>query len=137
MQSNARRYLILCLALAALAFFLYKFRNSIAIQGFRWSMVGESLRQAWLGLLVLAVVTIYGCFAIRSLRWIRFSRTIYDRRNGESLTSEISDFRPKTESFRGGSEAAKPDQATEAPSSRANFGHGGHRRARRERPGSI
>jgi len=119
MQRNARRYLILPLALAALAFFLYKFRNSIAIQGFRWSMVGESLRQARLGLLVLAAVMIYVCFAIRSLRWIRFSRTIYDRRNSANLTSEIPDFNPEMESLRGGSEGAKPDRAPDAPSSAA------------------
>jgi glycosyltransferase 2 family protein len=79
MPRSARRYLLLLLAVAAAAFFLYKFRNSIAIQGFQWSMVGESLRHARIDLLLLAVVTIYVCFAIRSLRWIRFSRSIYDR----------------------------------------------------------
>jgi glycosyltransferase 2 family protein len=82
MQRNARRYLLLLVALAALAFFLYRFRTSISIQGFHWSMVGESLRQARIGLLLLALVTIYVCFAIRVLRWIRFSRTIYGRAVG-------------------------------------------------------
>lgn len=76
---NLQRYLLLLLAAAAVAFFLYKFRNSISIQGFHWSTVGESLRRARIGLLVLATATIYGCFAIRSLRWIRFSRAIYSR----------------------------------------------------------
>jgi glycosyltransferase 2 family protein len=84
MQRNARRYLLLVLALAALTFFLYKFRNSISIQGFHWSMVGESLRQARISLLLLALVTIYVCFAIRALRWIRFSRTIYGRAESAS-----------------------------------------------------
>lgn len=76
MQRSARRYLILLLAIAALAFFLYKFRNSIALQGFRWSTVGESLRHANLALLGLGIITIYACFAIRSLRWMRFCRAI-------------------------------------------------------------
>ena len=85
MQRSARKYVLLLVALAALAFFVHKFRNSISIQGFHWSMVGESLSHARIDLLLLAVLTIYVCFALRSLRWIRFSRSIYDRgRNGNS-----------------------------------------------------
>jgi len=76
MQRSARRYLVLLVAVAAVAFFLYKFGNSIALQGFHWSSVTESLRQANLALLGLGVVTIYTCFAIRSLRWMRFCRAI-------------------------------------------------------------
>jgi len=76
MQRSTRRYLILLVAAAALAFFLYKFRNSITLQGFHWSQVGESLRHANLALLGLGIVTIYACFAIRSLRWMRFCRAI-------------------------------------------------------------
>jgi glycosyltransferase 2 family protein len=85
MQRSARKYLILVVALAAVAYFLYKFRNSITIQGFHWSMVGESLRHARIDLLLLAILTIYACFGVRSLRWIRFSRSMYDRaRSGTS-----------------------------------------------------
>lgn len=80
MQRSARRYLVLLLALVVVTFFLYKFRNSISIQGFQWSMVGESLRHARIELLLLALLTIYVCLALRALRWIRFSRTIYSPR---------------------------------------------------------
>jgi uncharacterized protein (TIRG00374 family) len=76
MQRSLRRYLLLLFAVAALAFFLYKFRNSITIQGFKWSMVWESIRHARIDLLLLGILTIYACFAIRSLRWMRFSRAI-------------------------------------------------------------
>lgn len=76
MRRSLRRYLILLVALLALAFFLYKFRNSISIQGFHWSVVAESLRHARIELLILAVLTIYACFAVRSLRWMRFSRSL-------------------------------------------------------------
>ncbi|HTS13648.1 MAG TPA: lysylphosphatidylglycerol synthase transmembrane domain-containing protein [Candidatus Limnocylindrales bacterium] len=76
MQRSARRYLLLLLALAALAFFLYKFRNSISIQGFAWSMVAQSIRQARWELLLLALVTIYFCYLVRTFRWMRFSRTL-------------------------------------------------------------
>jgi len=75
MNEKSRRYLLLILAVAALGYFFYKFRNSITLEGFRWGMVGESLRHANLALLLLGIVTTYVCFALRALRWMRFSRT--------------------------------------------------------------
>lgn len=76
MLQKSRRYLLLILGLLVVGFFLYKFRSSIALAGFRWSMVGESLRQARLSLLLLSLVAIYGCYAIRALRWVRFCRRL-------------------------------------------------------------
>lgn len=74
MPRNLRRILLILLAVVVLGGLGYKFRNSITLPNFQWSMVGESLRNANIGLLVLAGVAIYGCFAIRALRWMRFSR---------------------------------------------------------------
>ena len=70
------RYLLLLLAVLALGFFFYKFRNSISLEGFHWGMVGQSLREARISLLLLAVAAIYVCYAIRALRWMRFSRML-------------------------------------------------------------
>ncbi len=67
MDRTARRLAILVVALGALGYFFYKFRNSITLEGFHWSTVGASLRQANIGLLLLALVTIYGCFALRAV----------------------------------------------------------------------
>jgi glycosyltransferase 2 family protein len=92
MQRSARRYVLVLVALAVVAFFLYKFRNSITIQGFQWPMVAESLRRARIDLLLLAVLTIYVCFAIRSLRWIRFSRSMYERSGEGSTTGSFRAF---------------------------------------------
>jgi glycosyltransferase 2 family protein len=76
MLRRLRRYLLLLLAVLALGFFFYKFRNSISLEGFHWGMVGQSLREARISLLLLAVAAIYVCYAIRALRWMRFSRTL-------------------------------------------------------------
>jgi uncharacterized protein (TIRG00374 family) len=76
MPRNSKKYLLLLIGLLGFGYFLYKFRNAVTLEGFRWSMVGQSLRQAQLPLLFLSVVTIYACFAIRSLRWMRFSRAL-------------------------------------------------------------
>lgn len=98
MRRSPRRYLILLVALLALAFFLYKFRNSISIQGFQWSVVAESLGHARIELLILAVLTIYACFAVRSLRWMRFSRSL-----GPNFAREAS---PSSETSGGGTSEA-------------------------------
>lgn len=69
-----RRYLLLLLALAAVGYFAYKFRNAITLEGFRWDVVVRSLRHSRVSLVLLGVVVIYACFAVRSLRWMRFCR---------------------------------------------------------------
>jgi len=84
MLRNSRRLFFLLLAAAALGYLFYRFRNSIALEGFRWSTVGQSLRDARLSLLALSVIAIYGCFAIRALRWMRFSRAL-----GQSTFSKV------------------------------------------------
>ena len=73
-MKRARRYLLLLFALAAFGYLAYKFRNSITLAGFRWSMVAESLRRSHVSLLLLGIAVIYVCFAIRALRWMRFCR---------------------------------------------------------------
>jgi uncharacterized protein (TIRG00374 family) len=75
MHQKSRRYLLLFIAVAGLGYFFYKFRNSITLEGFRWSMVAQSLRHANLFLLLLGILTTYFCFAVRGLRWMRFSRS--------------------------------------------------------------
>src|SRR5580700_6440700 len=71
-----RKYLLILLGVAALAFFGYKFRNSITLAGFGWSDVVASLRGGDRSMLLLAIVGIFGCYAIRALRWVRFSRSL-------------------------------------------------------------
>jgi uncharacterized protein (TIRG00374 family) len=76
MLRNSRRHFLLLLVVLAIAFFIYKFRNSITLEGFHWGMVAESLRAARISLLLLSVVAIYACFALRTLRWMRFCRAL-------------------------------------------------------------
>ena len=73
-MKKSRRYLLLVVALAALGYFFYKFRNAITLEGFRWGMVTASLRHSRVSFLLLGIVVIYVCFAIRALRWIRFCK---------------------------------------------------------------
>ena len=92
MLRNSRRYLLLLLAVLALGYFLYKFRNSISLQGFRWGMVAESIRQARLSLLLLSLVTIYLCYAVRAVRWVRFCRWLGGAHFGNVYSSTLMGF---------------------------------------------
>jgi glycosyltransferase 2 family protein len=92
MLRKTRKYLVLLLALLAVAFFLYKFRNSISLQGFRWATVGASLSHASYPLLFLSLVTFYACYAVRSLRWMRFSRALGHTRFGNVFSATLMGF---------------------------------------------
>jgi glycosyltransferase 2 family protein len=76
MLRKYRKFLLLLIGVAALTFFGYKFRNSISLQGFHWSQVAASIRNASVPFLLLSILTIFLCYAVRSLRWIRFSRSM-------------------------------------------------------------
>jgi uncharacterized protein (TIRG00374 family) len=76
MFQKLRKIVLLLLALLALGYLFYKFRNSIALEGFHWGMVAHSVRTARISLLMLGLVAIYGCFALRAVRWMRFSHAV-------------------------------------------------------------
>lgn len=57
--------------LAALA---YRSRRAFHIGNFNWAKLGHALAHANIWLLLFSVVAIYGCYAIRSLRWQAFCR---------------------------------------------------------------
>ncbi|MFZ0039520.1 MAG: lysylphosphatidylglycerol synthase transmembrane domain-containing protein [Candidatus Acidiferrales bacterium] len=74
MRRSLRKFIILLLAVVALAALLYKFRNSIALEGFRWSVLGNAWRHSNLYLLLLGVVATYVAYLVRAFRWSRMSR---------------------------------------------------------------
>jgi len=92
MARKSRKYLLLLIGLVALGYFFYKFRGAITLEGFDWKTVGESLRHARLSLLALGVVVIYGCFAIRALRWMRLCRWLGPSRFGSVYSATLMGF---------------------------------------------
>ena len=62
--------------LAALVALAYQSRHKIHLADFTWSKFIHSVGQANILLLLLSFVGIYGCYAIRAVRWQRFCRYV-------------------------------------------------------------
>src|SRR3981189_3824505 len=74
MRATLRRLIVALLVLAALAGIAYHSRHKIYLADFTWRKFIHSVGQANVWLLLLSIVAIYGCYALRALRWQRFCR---------------------------------------------------------------
>jgi uncharacterized protein (TIRG00374 family) len=74
MRSTLRRVFIAVIILAALLGLAYESRHKIHFADFTWKKFIDSVGQANIGLLLLAFLSIYVCYAIRAVRWQRFCR---------------------------------------------------------------
>jgi len=74
MRRSLRKLIFTVLAVVAIAFLLYKFRNSITLEGFRWDVLAHSWKEASYPLFLLGILGTYLAHVIRALRWQRFSR---------------------------------------------------------------
>jgi glycosyltransferase 2 family protein len=74
MRANYRKFLIGLVVIVALGAFAYHSRHKIHLADFTWKKFMHSVSLANIPLLLLSIVAIYGCYAIRALRWQRFSR---------------------------------------------------------------
>ena len=92
MLRKAQKWILFFLAVLAAGYFLYKFRNAITLEGFHWSAVVQSLRDARLSLLLLSIVGIHACYAVRSLRWMRFCRWLGPTRFWNVFSATLMGF---------------------------------------------
>src|SRR5216683_399664 len=74
MRATLRRVFIALIILAALIALAYQSRHKIHLADFTWKKFIESVGQANIWLLLLSFAAIYGCYAIRAVRWQRFCR---------------------------------------------------------------
>ena len=71
-----RKILLIVLVLVVLGTLAYRSRGAINLKGFSWSDLLASVQQANPWRLLLSLATIFVVYAIRALRWARFSRSI-------------------------------------------------------------
>src|SRR5579864_4445704 len=76
MQSSSRKLLLALVALLILGFIIYRSSGMIHLADFSGAKLLHAVREANPFLLILSVVSIYGCYAIRSLRWQVFQKNL-------------------------------------------------------------
>lgn len=74
MRGFFRKLLLAILALGALTALAYHSRHRIHLGDFTWSRFIHAVSQANVWLLLLSLIAIYVCYALRALRWQRLSR---------------------------------------------------------------
>jgi uncharacterized protein (TIRG00374 family) len=76
MRASSRKILVVAVGLSVLGFVAYRARGLLHFGDFSGEKLLHALRDANLGLLAIAVVVIYACYAVRSLRWKVFQQNL-------------------------------------------------------------
>jgi uncharacterized protein (TIRG00374 family) len=76
MRSSSRKLVIGLLGLLVLGFVIYRSSGFIHLEDFSGAKLLHAVRAANPYLLILSIVAIYACYAIRSLRWKVFQRNL-------------------------------------------------------------
>jgi uncharacterized protein (TIRG00374 family) len=74
MRKHSRKLILTLVGLTLLAILLYRSRGLINLENFSGHRLLDAVREARLPLLLLSLAAIYVCYALRALRWRRFSR---------------------------------------------------------------
>lgn len=76
MRGRLRRILIALIILAGVVALAYQSRHKIHLADFTWNKFVSSVGQANVLLLLICLAGIYGCYAIRAVRWQRFCKYV-------------------------------------------------------------
>ena len=74
MRLSLRKILFLALGLALLVVLFYYSRNKISVPNFSWKSFGATVLHARKDLILLTIISIYACYFLRAMRWVRFAR---------------------------------------------------------------
>ena len=76
MHASSRKFLVAIVGLGVLGFVVYRARGLFHFADFSGAKLLHVLRDANLFLLATSVIAIYGCYALRSLRWKVFQQNL-------------------------------------------------------------
>jgi glycosyltransferase 2 family protein len=76
MQTSSRKLVAVLIGLLVLGFVVYRSSGMLRLGDFSGAKLLQAVRNANPFLLILSVVAIYGCYAIRSLRWKVFQQNL-------------------------------------------------------------
>jgi glycosyltransferase 2 family protein len=92
MQSSSRKLLVVLIGLLVLGFVLYRSSGMIHLGDFSGAKLLHAVRHANPFLLILSIVAIYGCYALRALRWKVFQRNLGPSRFGPIYAMTLAGF---------------------------------------------
>jgi glycosyltransferase 2 family protein len=76
MRASSRKLLLVALGLGVLGFIIYRSRGFIHLADFSGAKLLHAVRGANPYYLILSLATIYGCYALRALRWEVFQKNL-------------------------------------------------------------
>ncbi len=92
MQTSSRKLLVVLIGLLLLGLVIYLSGGFLRHENFSWGKLLYTLRGANPLLLLLSLVAIYGCYALRALRWKVFQANLGPSRFGEIYKITLAGF---------------------------------------------
>src|SRR5260370_18069259 len=93
MQSSSRKLLVVAIGLLVLGFVVYRSSGMIHLADFSGAKLLHAVRNANPFLLILSILAIYGCYALRSLRWKVFQQNLGPSHFGTIYAMTLAGFR--------------------------------------------
>jgi uncharacterized protein (TIRG00374 family) len=92
MSFKSRKWWLLALGALVVAFLLYRSRGMLHLSQFSGAKLWDAIRGANYLYLLLAIVTIYACYAIRALRWQKFQAHVGQARFWNIYSMNLAGF---------------------------------------------
>jgi uncharacterized protein (TIRG00374 family) len=92
MQTSSRKLLVVLIVLLALGYAIYRSSGMMHLGDFSGTKLWTAIRNADPVLLILSLVAIYSCYALRSLRWKAFQRNLGPSRFGPIYAMTLAGF---------------------------------------------
>jgi uncharacterized protein (TIRG00374 family) len=92
MQTSSRKLLVVLIVLLVLGYAIYRSSGMMHLGDFSGTKLWTAIRNADPLLLILSLVAIYSCYALRSLRWKAFQRNLGPSRFGPIYAMTLAGF---------------------------------------------
>jgi glycosyltransferase 2 family protein len=91
-NSKQKKWLLVAVVVVGLGYLLYRSSGSLGLAGFSGAKLWAAIKGANPAWLVGAIVLIYGCYALRSLRWQVFQRNLGRAKFWEIYPATLAGF---------------------------------------------
>src|SRR5260370_2802148 len=92
MQSSSRKLLVVLIGLLVLGFVVYRSSGMIHLEDFSGTKLLHAVRNANPFLLILSILAIYTCYALRALRWKVFQQNLGPSHFGTIYAMTLAGF---------------------------------------------